>query len=46
MTYKAVDRPNMMGGGEFRVEQLKIQTFVLRFLALVCIMHDLTKDIN
>ena len=36
MTYRAVDCHNMMGGRGFRVEQLKIQTFVFRFLALVC----------
>ena len=35
MAYRAVDRHNMMGGRGFRVEQLKIQTFVFRFLALV-----------
>ena len=34
ITYKAVDRHNMMGGRGFRVEQLKFQTFVFRFLAL------------
>ena len=35
MTYKAVDHHNMMEGRGFRVEQLKIQTFVFRFLGLV-----------
>ena len=35
MTYKAVDRHNMMEGRGFRVEELKIQTFVFRFLGLV-----------
>ena len=35
MVYKAVDCHNMMGGRGFRVEQLKIQTFVFQFLALM-----------
>ena len=35
MAYRAVDGHNMMGGRGFRVEQLKIQTIVFRFLALV-----------
>ena len=38
MTYRAVDRHNMMGGRGFRVEQLKFRTFVFQFLALVCIV--------
>ena len=35
MTYRAVDRHNMMGGRGFRVEELKIRTFIFRFLGLV-----------
>ena len=35
MSYRAGDRHNMMGGRGFRVEQLKIRTFVFRFLGLV-----------
>ena len=35
MTYKAVDRHNMVGGRGFRVEELKIRTFIFRFLGLV-----------
>ena len=35
MTYKSVDRHNMMGGRGFRVEQLKFRTFLFQFLALV-----------
>ena len=35
MTYRAVDRHDMIEGTPFRVEQLKFRTFVFRFLALV-----------
>ena len=35
MAYRAVERHIMMGRRGFRVEQLKIQTFVFRFLGLV-----------
>ena len=35
MRYRAVERPNMMGGRGFRVEELKSRTFVFQFLALV-----------
>ena len=35
MTYRAVDRHNMMERTGFRVEELKFQTFVFQFLALV-----------
>ena len=34
MRCKAVDRHNMMGGRGFRVEELKIRTFVFRFVGL------------
>ena len=43
MTYRAVDRHNMMGGRGFRVEQLKSQTFVFQFLALVSANQILCK---
>ena len=36
VTYKAVDCHNIMGGSAFKVEELKIRTFVFRFLGLVC----------
>ena len=39
MKSKAVDHHNMMEGRGFSVEQLKIWTFVFRFLGLVCPRH-------
>ena len=35
MTYRAVDRHNMMERTGFRVEELKFRTFVFQFLALM-----------
>ena len=35
MRCKAVDRHNMMGERWFRVEELKIRTFIFRFLGLI-----------
>ena len=46
MAYRAVDCHNMMGGRGFRVEQLKIQTFVFRFLGLVTISSVSTTTLH
>ena len=40
MRYRAVERPNMMGGRGFRVEELKSRTFVFQFLALMHMMPN------
>ena len=39
MTYRAVDRHNMMERTGFRVEELKFWTFVFQFLGLVTTCH-------
>ena len=39
MTYRAVDRHNMMERTGFRVEELKFRTFIFQVLDLMCIMY-------
>ena len=43
MSYRAVDRHNMMEGTALRDEELKIQTFVFQFLGLV---HNVKRSQN
>ena len=45
MTYRAVDRHNMMGGRGFRLEQQNFRTFVFQFLALAA-THQPPADAN